>query len=221
MSASSEQTMSTRSRGVVLAGLLGLVVLLLGFWQVMESRADGKGDGGQVQVENNLGWRLGTAWTVRMSQYASYLAEPEWVSGDFRFQVVGVDPAAKTFTVSVHFADPGYQPTSAQGELIRAVYAVKAGALRLASLQLEGRGPRLSPAEGETVLGNNFFSLELPAAPFAGESVTVDAPHLGTQRGSKVQLGVQESATLTRGAPWWVTYAKGGTLKAELTSFSR
>ena len=171
---------------------------------------------------NNLGWRLGTRWTVRASEYASYLAESEWLSSDYRFEVVGADAARKRLTVAVRFADASLQPQAARGDLLRAGYAVVGGELRLAWLQPAGKGPRLSPAEARRVVGENFFSMAVPASPFLGGAAEeVDVPGIGATRGNRESLGVGESAVWAKGAPWWVSYQKGGSLSVELTDYQR
>ncbi len=73
-----------------------------------------------VAPENNLGWRLGTEWTVVVEEYADYLAEAQTVTVTYRYKVVGVDAAKKSFTVSKRFANPANQPESARGDLVRA-----------------------------------------------------------------------------------------------------
>jgi hypothetical protein len=171
---------------------------------------------------NNLGWRLGTRWTVRASEYAIYLAESKWLSSDYRFEVVGADAARKRLTVAVRFADASLQPQAARGDLLRAGYAVVGGELSLAWLQPAGKGPRLSPAEARRVIGENFFSMAVPANPFSGGTAEgVDVPGIGTTRANRESLGVGESAVWAKGAPWWVSYQKGGSLSVELTGYQR
>lgn len=171
---------------------------------------------------NTLGWRLGTRWTVRAREYASYLAESEWLSSDYRFEVVGADAARKRLTVAVRFADESLQPRWNRGDLLRAGYAVVGGELRLAWLQPKGEGPRLSPTEARRVVGENFFSMAVPASPFSGgEAVGVDAPGIGSTRGNRERLGVGESTVWAKGLPWWVSYQKGGSLSVELRDYQR
>ena len=202
---------------VWLAAVFLVAALVGGSWYVAES-AQGEGTSAQAELRNELGWRVGTAWTVRMDHYASYLAEPEWVSADYRFQVVGAE--AGRFIVTVWFADQIHQPASARGEVLRAAYVVRNGMPALAWVQPEGRGPQLSPEEAAAIFGSSFFSLELPSNPFAtGESVRANAPGGRQVEARRVSFGQGETALLARGVPWWLSYSKGGQLTAQLVSF--
>lgn len=173
-------------------------------------------------MANNLGWRLGTEWTVKVEEYATYLLEPKWVSTTYRFKVVAADEATKTFTVSMRFADPSIQPESARGDLLVAGYRLRNGAVGLGWVQPEGTGPQLGVAESRSVLGKNKISLELPASPLeGGRTASALAPGLGTVKANKVALGENETASFAPGAPWWLSYQKGKNLKAQLTGFTR
>lgn len=175
-----------------------------------------------AQPASAFGWKVGTEWTVGVEEYASYLAQPRWVSTEYRFRVIAAEPASHTFTVSVRFADPSTQPQSAQGDMLRAGYTLRQGNLELAWVQPEGRGPKLSPAEAEGIVGSNFISLQLPKNPMAsGTRVQASVPSLGKVAAQKVSLSKTETATFAKGAPWWVSYAKGNTLRARLTGFTR
>ncbi len=159
---------------------------------------------------------------MKVQEYATYLAEPEWITTGYHFEVVGVDPTTGSFMVSMQFADASIQPESAQGELLRAGYASRNGSLALSWVQPEGKGSKLPVAEARRVLGHNFFSLELPASPFSGgQSERADVPQLGGIQTNRVALGKDQRATFTEHAPWWVSYSKGKHLKAEIMSFRR
>lgn len=211
--------MSTSTRRRAWLGALLLAgALFAGSWYVVESGAQGEGTSAQAQTPNELGWRAGTAWTVRMDHYATYLAEPDWVSADYHFQVVGAE--AGTFIVSVRFADGVHQPASARSELMRAAYTVRNEMPTLAWVQLEGRGPQLSPEEAVAHFGGSFFSLELPANPFTtGESVRANTPGGREVEARRVSYGRSETALVARGIPWWLSYSKGDELRAQLISF--
>jgi hypothetical protein len=216
-----------------LALLLAVVVLVTGAVQATAGRSDSgeatsqaragtapRNPNGQA-AGNNLGWQVGTGWTVQVEEYADYLAEAEWITSEYRFEVVAVDAASGTFTVVMRFADPSIQPATAQGDLLTAEYAVTNGSLRLATVQPASNGPKVTPVEARALLGENFLELDLPAEPFAGgASADVDAPGLGRVRANEVRFGQNEQARFTPGAPWWVSYAKGQTLKATLTGFT-
>lgn len=171
---------------------------------------------------NDLGWRLGTEWTVQVEEYADYLAQPQAVTVTYRYKVVAVDAGKKSFSVSQRFADPANQPEAARGDLMRAGYTTERGALKLAWVQPQGKGAKLRPAQAHTLLGNNSISLEVAASPFSdGKDVSVLAAGLGKVRGNRVVLGKDKTATYVKGAPWWVSYSQGRTIKAKLTSFKR
>ncbi len=181
------------------------------------------GNGAQQHaIVNNLGWRLGTEWTVRVEEYAEYLFEPDWISTSYRFTVVGVDPTTNTFTVSMRFADPSLQPAAPQGDLVVAQYMVNNGNLTLAALQPHGEGRALPVDQAQGVLGNNFLSLEVPASPFTGgRSVPVEVPGLGRVAANEVPVGPNRTATFAQDVPWWVSYSQGEHLRAQLKSFTR
>ncbi len=64
--------------------------------------------------------------------------------------------------------------------------------------------------------------MAVPASPFVGgDAVSVNAPGVGTTRGNRESLGVGESAVWAKGAPWWVSCQKGGSLSVELTDYQR
>ncbi len=171
---------------------------------------------------NNLGWRMGTEWTIKVREYATHLLEPQWINVEYRMQVVAVDPAKNSFTVAMRHADASLQPESAQGDLLRAGYVAKNGKLKLAWLQPQGTGPRLSEAKAKGLLGSNHLPMSVSDSPFeGGASVSVKAAGLGTVNGNREALSKGESATYAKGAPWWVSYARGKDLKAELTDFKR
>lgn len=173
-------------------------------------------------MANNLGWRLGTEWAVKVRQNASYLANATWISTTYRFKVINADRAKQSFMVSVRFADPSRQPDSAKGDIMRAGYTLRNGAVQLAWVQPQGTGPQLTPAEARLIVGQSFIALELPSSPFTGgDRVGVTAAQLGTVRANRVSLSRGESATFAKGAPWWISYVKGKELKAQLVSFRR
>ncbi len=175
----------------------------------------------QHAIANNLGWRLGTEWTVRIEEYAEYLVEPDWITTSYRFTVVGADPTTNTFTVSMRFADPSIQPEAAQGDLLLAQYTVNNGNPALVALQPNGQGPAIRADQAQELLGNNFLSLEVPANPFmGGRSVTAEAPGLGRVAAHEVLVGPNTSAIFAQGVPWWVSYTRGEQLRAQLTSFT-
>ena len=206
---------------LLLVGLVALAALGGGGWLVVETGARPVAPAA-TPLPNDLGWRLGTEWTIRVEHYASYLAEPEWVAGEYRFTVVRADSTAKRFTVRMRFADAEAQPGRARDDLLRAEYGVRNGARQLSSLQLDGKGPKLPARVAKGFLGESFVSLELPERPFeGGQSVGADVPELGRRQANKVRLGEHETATLAKGAPWWVSYSKGDRLRGELTSFSK
>jgi hypothetical protein len=182
--------------------------------------APSEGSARQRPPANRLGWRLGTEWTVKVREYATYLYEPSWIATEYRFEVVRADPTTRSFTVRVRFADPGLQPMSARGDRLKAGYTVVNGTPRLTWVQPLGKGPKMAAREAEGLLGQNWFSLNLPADPFgAGSAVGADVPGLGKVRANRVNLGTNETATFAKGAPWWVSYSKGARLSVELTGF--
>ena len=171
---------------------------------------------------NNLGWRLGTEWTVVVEEYADYLAEAQTVTVTYRYKVVGVDAAKKSFTVSKRFANPANQPESARGDLVRAGYAADRGNLKLSWLQPQGRGMKMRPVDAEMVMGNNGVPMDVAASPFSGgQTVTATAAGLGKVQGNRTALGKGGTATYAKGAPWWVSYSNGNAIKAKLVSFKR
>ncbi|MBA2362695.1 MAG: hypothetical protein H0V86_04105 [Chloroflexia bacterium] len=175
-----------------------------------------------VAAANNLGWRLGTEWTVVVEEYADYLAEAQTVTVTYRYKVVAVDAAKKSFTVSMRFADPANQPANARGDLIQAGYAADRGSLKLSWLQPHGRGSKLRPADAELLMGNNTVSMDVASSPFSGgKSVATSAASLGKVQGNRATLGKGRSATYAKGAPWWVSYSQGDSIKAKLISFKR
>lgn len=175
------------------------------------------------ELANVLGWRLGTQWTVKVEKFADYLAEARTITTSYRYTVVGADPAGRSFTVSMRYADLSIQPEDARGDLMVARYTVQdGGALELAWLQPEGRGPQMPPEVARGLLGNNSLPMAVPAQPFtSGTTVQVQAPGLGQVQGNRLVLGSGETATFARGVPWWVSYSKGDALKATLTGFTR
>ncbi len=171
---------------------------------------------------NALGWRLGTEWTVRVSEYDTHKPVPAWTNAEYRYKIIASNPVQKSLTLSMRFADLSSQPESARGELVRAGYVVEDGRLQLAWVQPLGRGPRLTPEEGELLMGENALPLDIPVEPFAGgASVQVNAPRIGESRGNKVSLRDGATATYVKGAPWWVSYSEGKNLKATMTGFTR
>lgn len=172
---------------------------------------------------NDLGWRLGTEWTVRVEEKAAaYLALSQDVRSEYRFEVVAADDAEGAYEVAMRFADPSIQPESARGELLRAGYSVVDGDLKLAWLQPGGEGRKLQPSEAERLLGTNTLSMDVSASgSAAGAKTTARVPGLGVTAATKVRLGRGESVTYAKGAPWWVSYEKGSSLKARLLSFER
>ena len=177
----------------------------------------------QDAIANTLGWRLGTEWTVRVEEYAEYLVEPDWITTEYRFTVVGVDPTTNTFTVSMRFADPSIQPEDAQGDLLVAQYTVNTGNLTLAALQPHGKGPALPVEQAQELLGNNFFSLEVPESPFRGgrSGEEVEVPGRGRVAANEVPMGPNATATFAQDVPWWVSYSQGEHLRAQLKSFTQ
>ncbi len=175
-----------------------------------------------VAPANNLGWRLGTEWTVVVEEYADYLAEAQTITVTYRYKVVGVDAAKKSFTVSKRFANPANQPESARGDLVRAGYAADRGNLKLSWLQPQGRGMKMRPEDAEMVMGNNGIPMDVAATPFSGgKTVTASAAGLGKVQGNMTALGKGGTATYAKGAPWWVSYSQGNAIKAKLVSFKR
>lgn len=173
-------------------------------------------------LANPLGWRLGTRWNVAVEQYNPQLAEPRWVATEYQYKVVAANAKAKSFTVSMSLADQASQPETARGDLLRAGYELRDGALELAWVQPLGKGRKLSPDEAEMLLGENSLPLEVPASPFSGGTqLSVSAAGLGKVQANRVAIGQDETAAFAKGAPWWVTYAKGKDMKAKLTSFER
>lgn len=171
---------------------------------------------------NNLGWRLGTEWTVVVEEYADYLAEAQTITVTYRYKVVGVDAVKKSFTVSKRFANPANQPESARGDLVRAGYAADHGNLKLSWLQPQGRGMKMRPEDAEMVMGNNGIPMDVAASPFSGgKTVTANAAGLGKVQGNRTALGKGGTATYAKGVPWWVSYSQGNAIKAKLVSFQR
>ena len=187
---------------------------------VREEAVPRAGAAAAASVPNAFGWQLGSEWTVSVREYATYLAEPTWITSEYRFRVVAVDPDANTLTVTMSFADPSLQPPSGQDELVRATYTVEQQVPTLSTLQPEGQGPKLPPGQAKTLLGKNFLSLELPQTPFSGEPTTVQAAGRTTQA-SKKSLGPNKHATFAKGAPWWLTYSHGPHLEAKLTTHTQ
>lgn len=181
------------------------------------------GDAAQgVAAANRMGWRLGTEWTIKVRQYGAYQPEPEWVGAQYRFRVEGVGRDGRSFTVSMRFADPASQPESARGELLRIGYTLEDGNPRLGWVRPRGEGAAVSPSKARALLGDAFFSLEIPSKPFSGgRGVAAEAPGLGGTRANELRVGPGETAAFAEGAPWWVSYSKGNVLKAELASFKR
>ncbi len=171
-------------------------------------------------LANPLGWRQGTRWKVAVEQYNTQLATPRWVSSEYQYNVIAANAQSKSFVVSMSLADQASQPETARGDILRAGYELRNGALELAWVQPLGKGRKLSPEEAEMLLGENALPLEVPASPFAGGTdLTVSAAGLGKVQANRVALGQGETASFAKGAPWWVNYAKGKNLKAKLTSF--
>lgn len=189
---------------------------------VASSFVDGASRTAETTLPNNMGWRVGTEWTVKVQQYADYLAEPGWVTSEYRFRVVQADPAENAFTVSVRFADESLQPASARHDLLKAGYGVKNGSISLSWVQLDGRGPKIAAENARQTLPANLWSMELPANPFSGgKSVTARAPQLGQVPANEVAISMHETLTLARGAPWWLSYSnRAQRLKADLVTFS-
>lgn len=171
-------------------------------------------------MANDLGWRVGTEWTVLMSEYGGKLL-PIWLTHRFRFQVVDVDIAQRAFTVSMRFANPINQPRSAQGDLLTAGYVLRGSTPQLEWVRFHGRGPKLTGRNLRELLGTRLVPLYLPPRPLkGGDPVERDVPQLGVVQGNRVDMGGGEFATFAEGAPWWVRYSKGSYLLYRLEEFT-
>lgn len=199
-----------------LAALLGLAAGLVMLSGSQPPR------GAEAAPPNELNWRRGTTWRLRVSQPNQVVMRDAsslpMLVHEYVFEVVDIQGGE--FVVEVRHADRDRQPASRQGSLLLANFTVgRGGKLRLSSAQSGRHGVPVPATDVRLVTGDAFPALEVPDQPFSGGRAVPVRVSGKTIPANRVQRRSGEYADWSRELPWYARYVRQGVVQAELVAF--